>query len=68
MAKKERTYMLERSTVDWVDNKAEEEDTDKSDVVNRAIRYYAAMLSSDNGWSDEYWSDSVDDAFERNVR
>lgn len=68
MQKQERTYVLETTTVQWVDEKADEEGTDKSDVVNRAVRYYAAMLASDNGWQDDYWSDSVDDAFERNVR
>ena len=68
MAKKERTYVLQESTIEWVDEKAEEEDTDKSHVIDRAVRYYAAMLASDNGWTDDHWSDNVDDAFERTLR
>lgn len=68
MVKKERTYMVQASTVEWIDAKADEENVSKSEVVDRAVRYYATMLASDNGWNDDHWNDNVDDAFERNIR
>lgn len=67
MRKIERTYMFRQSTIDWIDSKAEEEGAEKSEVAERAIRFYATMLMQENGWEDEHWKDNVDDAFERNL-
>jgi len=62
--KKHRTYTLQESTIDWIDNFAEEVGEDKSDIVERAVRVYAMKLKRGE-WKDKKFQDSIEDGFER---
>lgn len=62
--KKSRTYELKPSTVDWIDKFAKENDANKKDVVERAIRVYAAKMQKGD-WRDPKFKSSIDKQFER---
>lgn len=55
---------MNEPVIDWVDAFADQNNADKSDVVNRAIKVYAAKLASGE-WSDPKFNDSVDKKFGR---
>lgn len=59
-----RTYRLRRSTVEWIDEFANENDADKREIVERAIRVYATKLSNED-WVDPKFRSKVDKEFER---
>lgn len=59
-----RTYSLQEDTIDWVDAFAEENDTDKSKVVDRALRVYAAKLARGD-WQDPKFKDTLDRRFRK---
>lgn len=50
--------------VDWIDEMADEQDMDKSEIVNRAVKVYAAKLASGD-WKDPKISDPIDKKFEK---
>lgn len=58
-----RTYDLKEGTVEWIDKFAEEQDVDKREVVERALRVYAIKLKRD-AWQDPKWGSKVDERFE----
>lgn len=62
--KKQRTYNLEADVVDFIDNKTEETNMDKSELVNRAVKVYAAKLASGD-WKDPKYQDDIDKMFNR---
>lgn len=61
---KQRTYVLDNRTVDWIDEFADEQGVDKSQVVDRAIKVYAAKLTSGD-ISDPFWGGNIDSKFRR---
>lgn len=61
--RKSRTYDLKESTVDWIDKFARNHDTDKREVVERAIRVYAIKLKRED-WNDPKWGGAVEEKFE----
>lgn len=62
--KKPRTYELREDTINWIDEFSEENDADKRDVVERAIRVYAAKLAKDE-WKDPKFKSSIDKQFSK---
>ncbi len=58
-----RTYEFEDSVVDWIDEFAEENDAKKSEVANRAIKFYAAKVQTGD-WSDPKFKDKIDKQFD----
>jgi len=61
--RKARTYNLRESTIGWVDEFAKENDADKREVVERAIRVYAIKMKRGD-WTDSKWGGAVDKHFE----
>lgn len=59
-----RTYEFEDKVVDWIDSFADENDTEKSEVANRAIKVYAAKVQGDD-WRDPKFKDRIDKRFEK---
>ena len=59
-----RTYRLEKKTVDWVEEFADENDADYTEVVERAIRVYAAKVSSGD-WKDPRFQSVIDEKFDQ---
>lgn len=64
MAKISRTYKLEEKVVEWIDKKSKENDLDKSKVVQRCVKVYAAKESKGE-WSDPIMEDPVEEMFDR---
>ena len=48
MAKKRRTYMMDESSLDFLDEMAEKHGVSKSDVVNRSLRMYNVKVINGN--------------------
>jgi len=61
-----RTYNLQEDTIRWIDRFADEANTSKSKVVNRAIRVYAAKTASGD-WNDPRFRDVVDQQFRKTI-
>lgn len=61
--KKARTYRLRKDTIEWVNEFASENDVDKTDVVDRAIRVYAAKIAKGD-WKDPKFQSAIDKRFE----
>lgn len=59
-----RTYELEDEVIEWIDEFANENSETKSDVVNRAVKVYAAKVQAGD-WSDPRFSDTIDKRFSR---
>lgn len=60
--KKNRTYSLRESTIEWIDEFSDENNVDKSDVVGRAVRVYAIKVKRGE-WKDPKFEDAVDSKF-----
>lgn len=59
-----RTYELQSDTIEWIDKFSSEANVDKSEVVDRAVRVYAAKMATGE-WEDPRFKDVVDKKFRR---
>jgi len=59
-----RTYKLEERVIEWIDEFADENDSKKSEVVNRAVKVYAAKIASGE-INDPRFSDRIDKKFRK---
>ena len=63
MTRVTKTLRLDESVDDWIDDFSEENSVDRSDVVNRAIKVYAAKQAKGE-WSDPKFKDSIDEVMD----
>lgn len=63
MPRSNTTLRIEDEVDEYLDKKMKEWDTTRSEIVNRAIKVYAAKLASGQ-WQDSKFSDEYDDVIE----
>lgn len=59
MGRSNKTLRIDDEVDSWVDKFAEENNVARSDVVNRAVKVYAAKLAKGE-WKDPKFKDQVD--------
>lgn len=63
MTRLTKTLRLDESVDEWIEDFANENSVDRSDVVNRAIKVYAAKQAKGE-WNDPKFSDSIDEVMD----
>lgn len=63
MARETKTVRMEDDVDEWLDKKADEWDTNRSELVNRAVKVYGAKISKGQ-WMDPKFRDQYDEAIE----
>lgn len=63
MARQTKTLRLDDEVDKWLDDFSDEADVHRSDVVNRAVKVYAAKTASGE-WKDPKFKDRYDQAIE----
>ncbi len=57
-----RTFRITEEVDNWLDDKAEELDANKSELVQRAIKVYGAKVAK-GSWTDPKFADKIDKEF-----
>lgn len=63
MGRSNKTLRLDDDVDSWLDEFADENSSTRSDVVNRAVKVYAAKLQSGE-WKDPKFKDKIDKAMD----
>lgn len=63
MGRETKTLRIDEEVDDWLDKFSDEADVHRSDVVNRALKVYAAKTASGE-WKDPKFRDRYDQAIE----
>jgi len=63
MGRSNKTLRLEDEVDEWLDQFSDENNSNRSDVVNRAVKVYAAKLANGE-WKDPRFKDSIDQRME----
>lgn len=66
MGRKNYTLRLDDEVDEWLDEFADENGSDRSEVTNRAIKVYAAKLAKGE-WKDPKFKDSIDETMDELV-
>lgn len=64
MSRITKTVRMDEDVDEWVDKFSDENDVSRSDVINRAIKVYAAKTASGK-WNDPKFKDTYDDVMEK---
>lgn len=63
MGRSNKTLRLDDEVDDWLDKFSDENSAHRSDVVNRAIKVYAAKLAKGE-WKDPKFKDGIDETMD----
>jgi len=63
MSRLSRTFRTEEEVDQWLDKCSEGEDFNRSDVMKRAVKVYAAKMASGE-WTDPKFKDRFDQKFD----
>jgi len=63
MGRSNKTLRLDDEVDKWLDQFSDENNSNRSDVVNRAVKVYAAKLAKGE-WKDPRFKDSIDQRME----
>lgn len=66
MGRSNKTLRLEDDVDEWLDKFSDENGSNRSDVVNRAVKVYAAKLAKGE-WKDPKFKDSIDQTMDEMV-
>ena len=64
MSRNNATLRLDEEVDEYLDKKSEEWDTNRSEIVNRALKVYAAKVAKGE-WRDPKFSDKYDETMEK---
>lgn len=66
MARESKTVRMDKEVDKWLDRFAEENNVYRSDVMNRAIKVYAAKMAKGE-WKDPKFKDGIDETVDEMV-
>lgn len=67
MTRSNATLRIDEEVDEWLNRFSDENNVSRSDVVNRAIKVYAAKLEKGD-WNDPKFKDSIDQAMDDMTR
>ena len=59
-----KTFSTDEEVDQWLDDFTQGEDYNRSDVMNRAVKVYAAKMASGE-WNDPKFRDKIDEKFKQ---